>query len=44
MRSIGPDSEAEGITSDTIIAKLIQLIPRAEADVLDDRKLPHVAG
>jgi len=35
-------AEAEGITSDVIIDKLIELIPRAEAESLADRRLPNV--
>ncbi len=37
-------AEAEGITSDTIITKLLETVPRAESDVLDDRKLPPVTA
>ena len=35
-------AEAEGITSDVIIDKLIDLIPRAEAESLADKRLPNV--
>ena len=35
-------AEAEGITSDVIIDKLINLIPRAEAESLADKRLPNV--
>ncbi|MBX3473437.1 MAG: AAA family ATPase [Planctomycetes bacterium] len=37
-------AEAEGINSDVVIDKLIELIPRAESDVLADSRLPNVAG
>ncbi|MCK6438812.1 MAG: MoxR family ATPase [Planctomycetes bacterium] len=37
-------AEAEGITSDVIIDKLIEVIPRAEADALNDERLPKVTG
>jgi len=35
-------AEAEGITSDVIIDKLIAAIPRAEAESLADQRLPNV--
>ena len=35
-------AEAEGITSDVIIDKLIQMIPRAEAESLTDARLPNL--
>jgi len=35
-------AEAEGINSDVIIDKLIQMIPRAEAESLTDARLPDV--
>jgi MoxR-like ATPase len=35
-------AEAEGINSDVIIDKLIDLIPRAEAESLADKRLPNV--
>ncbi|NUO15325.1 MAG: MoxR family ATPase [Planctomycetaceae bacterium] len=35
-------AEAEGITSDVIIDKLIAAIPRAEAESLTDQRLPNV--
>lgn len=35
-------AEAEGINSDVIIDKLIALIPRAEAGLLADKRLPNV--
>ncbi|KAA0218343.1 MoxR family ATPase [bacterium] len=35
-------AEAEGITSDVIIDKLIASIPRAEAESLTDQRLPNV--
>ncbi|MCC6573252.1 MAG: MoxR family ATPase [Planctomycetes bacterium] len=35
-------AEAEGITSDVIIDKLIETIPRAEAESLADNRLPRV--
>jgi MoxR-like ATPase len=37
-------AEAEGFTSDVLVDKLIDLIPRAGADVLEDERLPKVAG
>jgi MoxR-like ATPase len=37
-------AEAEGMTSDVLVDKLIELIPRAEAETLNDAKLPKVAG
>ncbi|MBE7493281.1 MAG: AAA family ATPase [Planctomycetes bacterium] len=37
-------AEAEGINSDVVIDKLIELIPRAESDSLADARLPNVAG
>ena len=37
-------AEAEGITPDIIIDKLIELIPKAEAETLNDDRLPKVAG
>jgi MoxR-like ATPase len=35
-------AEAEGITSDVIIDKLVNLIPKAETDALADERLPGV--
>ncbi len=37
-------AEAEGITSDVIIDRLIDLIPRAESESLADDRLPKVIG
>ena len=37
-------AEAEGITPDVIIDKLIDLIPRAESEVLADERLPKITG
>lgn len=37
-------AEAEGITSDIVIDKLISMIPSAEADSLKDPNLPNVTG
>ena len=37
-------AEAEGINSDVIIDKLIDLIPRAESEALADDRLPKVTG
>jgi MoxR-like ATPase len=36
-------AEAEGITSDVIIDKLVKLIPRAESETLADARLPGVS-
>lgn len=38
------NAEAEGVTSDTIIQKLIDTIPRAESDVSRDKHLAEVLG
>jgi len=35
-------AEAEGITSDVIIDKLVQMIPRAEAESMTDARLPNL--
>jgi len=35
-------AEAEGINSDVIIDKLIQMIPQAESESLADARLPDV--
>ncbi len=35
-------AEAEGITSDTIVDKLIEIIPDKESEVLSDGRLPNV--
>jgi len=37
-------AEAEGITSDVLVDKLIDLIPRAGTETLNDDRLPKVAG
>jgi MoxR-like ATPase len=37
-------AEAEGINSDVVIDKLIEMIPRAESEVMADARLPNVAG
>jgi MoxR-like ATPase len=35
-------AEAEGINSDVIVDKLIEMIPRAESEALADSRLPGV--
>lgn len=37
-------AEAEGINSDRIVDTLIEMVPRAEADTLNDDRLPKVTG
>ncbi|MBI2920341.1 MAG: MoxR family ATPase [Planctomycetes bacterium] len=37
-------AEAEGVTSDRIVDKLIEVIPAAEADAMRDPKMPKVLG
>jgi len=37
-------AEAEGINSNVVIDKLVEMIPRAESEVMADARLPNVAG
>jgi len=37
-------AEAEGVTSDQIVDKLLEVIPAADSSLLRDEKLPQVLG
>jgi MoxR-like ATPase len=37
-------AEAEGITSDDLVKRIIESVPRVESDVLSDTRLPPVVG
>ncbi len=37
-------AEAEGITSDDLVKRILESVPRAESDVLSDTRLPPVVG
>jgi MoxR-like ATPase len=37
-------AEAEGITSDDLVKRILDTVPRAESDLLSDARLPPVVG